>query len=114
MELVELKNLAELDFIESITDKSDTFMKRIRVTFKNGYGLSIIKGFGSYGSRHGLFEIAVFDKDGEMTGELFDAEDHGDTVLSHCDIDKLNHYINKIGKLVENGIEHKAESAGKN
>ncbi|MBV1928682.1 MAG: hypothetical protein KUG81_04140 [Gammaproteobacteria bacterium] len=106
-EIVELKNIEDNEFIESVVDKSDSFVSRIRVNFKNGYGLSIIRGHGSHGADEGLFEIAPVNKDDELDGRLFDAEHKGDSVLGHCDINILNHYINKIGTLVENGIEHK-------
>lgn len=44
----------------------DTSIKRMQVTCPNGRGLSIIRGFGTYGSNAGLFEVAVLDFDGEL------------------------------------------------
>lgn len=36
-------------------------------TFANGYGISVIRHFGSYGFKAGLFEIAFIDQDGNIT-----------------------------------------------
>ncbi len=86
--------------IESIADMSDALMKRMRVKFKNGYQVSIIHGGGfTYGADVGCFEIALFGKDGEFDGSLFDEEDKGDDVLGYCDKAKVEHYVNKIGEL---------------
>lgn len=40
---------------------------RIKWFFKNGFGISVVRGFGTYGAGEGLFEIAVLDKDGHLT-----------------------------------------------
>lgn len=37
-----------------------------RVTFANGYGVSIVRNAGSYGHAAGLFEVAVLGEDGEL------------------------------------------------
>jgi hypothetical protein len=37
------------------------------VQFSNGYGASIVKGEHTYGGKDGLYELAVFGKDGHIT-----------------------------------------------
>ena len=39
------------------------------VQFSNGYGASIVKGPHTYGGSQGLYELAVFGKDGGITYE---------------------------------------------
>ena len=41
--------------------------KQARMTFENGYGVSVVSHSYSYGGKDGLFEIAVLDKDGDLT-----------------------------------------------
>ena len=50
-------------------DLTDQFMSGIqaRIHFENGYGVSVVSHTYSYGGRDGLFEIAVLDKDGNLT-----------------------------------------------
>jgi hypothetical protein len=37
------------------------------VQFPNGYGASIVKGEHTYGGKNGLYELAVFGQDGQIT-----------------------------------------------
>lgn len=37
------------------------------VQFPNGYGASIVQGPHTYGGSNGLYELAVLDKNGELT-----------------------------------------------
>ena len=43
------------------------FGKQCIVQFPNGYGASIVQGLTTYGGPNGLYEIAVFGKDGHIT-----------------------------------------------
>ncbi len=38
-----------------------------RITFDNGYGASVVKHEFSYGGPNGLYELAVLDKNGDLT-----------------------------------------------
>lgn len=41
--------------------------KQCVVQFSNGYGASIVQGPHTYGGNNGLYELAVFGKDGNIT-----------------------------------------------
>jgi hypothetical protein len=41
--------------------------KQCIVQFPNGYGASIVQGEHTYGGKDGLYEIAVFGKDGQIS-----------------------------------------------
>lgn len=43
--------------------------KQCIVQFPNGYGASIVQGPYTYGGSDGLYELAVFGKDGQITYE---------------------------------------------
>jgi hypothetical protein len=43
--------------------------KQCIVQFTNGYGASIVQGPHTYGGPDGLYELAVFGKDGHITYE---------------------------------------------
>lgn len=85
--------------IAEVKNLSDDRVSRLRLVFKNGYQLSIIRGEFSYGGDQGLFEISPFDLEGCMNGGLFDEEDQGDDVLGYCNLEKVKYYVNKIGTL---------------
>ena len=38
-----------------------------RITFDNGYGASVVRSQYTYGGDRGLYELAVFGKDGHIT-----------------------------------------------
>jgi hypothetical protein len=88
-----------LHLISKVEDRSNSMAKRVMITFKNGYSLSVIHGEFTYGASKGLLEIAAINKDGELDGSLFDEENQGDTVLGSCTPEMVNHYIDKIAKL---------------
>lgn len=37
------------------------------ITFDNGYGASVVRSEYTYGGKDGLYELAVFDKNGHIT-----------------------------------------------
>lgn len=94
-----IKQLVKADTVHSWMDNSNPNMKRLRIRFKNGYGLSIVQGEYSYGGPEGLFEIAPINKEQKLDGSLLDLEDQGDDVLGYCTLERVSYYINKIGGL---------------
>lgn len=90
----ELKGLSSTN-IRSIIPNSDKVlnMQRLKVYFKNGHNLSIIRGPYSHGGPQGLFEIMPSDP------SFLDEEDSGDTVCGHLTHERVSYYIEKIGSL---------------
>jgi hypothetical protein len=86
------------DFIKGVEDKSDEMMNRALIEFKNGLKLSIINGPFAYGGSTS-FEIAPMTNENEWMPEAFDEEDKGNEVLGYCNVEKVKHYINKIGSI---------------
>lgn len=88
--------------IYQVQDGSDPWISRLKVQFKNGYELSIVRGLGTYGSDQGLFEIAVF-YDGEfVTRELQDDED-ADSVIGYLTESDVRHWAVRIANLPNRG-----------
>ena len=66
-----------------------------RITFDNGYGASIVKTPFSYGGDMGLYELAVFGKDGHIaydTPVTNDVEGY----LSEDDVTKILEQIQEL------------------
>ena len=61
-----MKTFQDLEF-EQINDAPFMVGKKARMHFDNGYGVSDVSHSYSYGGKIGLFEIAVLDKDGNLT-----------------------------------------------
>ena len=87
------------DLIRHVEDRSDALMQRVRVTFTNGYALSVIQGDGAYGVKEAPFEIAPINLDDKLDSDLFDGDDQCDAVLGCCDIATVNHYMTKLANL---------------
>ena len=102
-----MKDLVKrFDFIDRIEDNStpskifmgiDLAMTRMRVYFKNGRQMSIIRGQYSHGGRDGLFEIMIDGLEGEEDGDLYDKEDNAYTVLGYLSKERVEYYVHKIG-----------------
>lgn len=63
--------------------------------FDNGFGASVVKHSGSYGSDKGLYEIAVLDSDGEMSYTTPITDD----VIGYADEVKLYETLDRIKSL---------------
>jgi len=56
-------------FKDLIFEPSEPILNGVqaRIDFDNGYGASVVKTPFSYGGKNGLYELAVFGKDGHIT-----------------------------------------------
>ena len=61
-----MKKFEDLEF-EQIKDSPYQIGVKCKIVFENGYGVSVVCHTHSYGSKNGLFEIAVLGKDGDLT-----------------------------------------------
>ena len=66
------------------------------VQFPNGYGASIVKGEYTYGGKQGLYEIAIFGKDGQITYSTPITDD----VLGYLSEEDVTNTLIKIKELV--------------
>lgn len=87
------------DKIERVTNTSNEHTSRVRIVFKNGYELSVVRGQFTYGGERGLFEIAPINLEGNLDGSLLDEDDQGDDVLGYLTPERVNYYVEKIGNL---------------
>jgi hypothetical protein len=71
---------------------------RYRFKFDNGYGASVIKNWGSYGSRKDQWELAVTKYDGDDWGLCYDTE-ITDDVLGYLTDDEVRVYLKRIKEL---------------
>lgn len=77
--------------ITRVENMSDFMANRMRIHFKNGYQLSVIRGYGTYGSRADLFEIAVID-----AHDAWVPFEDGDTVMGWQTREDVISWINKV------------------
>ena len=63
--------------------------------FDNGYGASVIRGFGSYGYQDGLYELAVLGPGGRLVYDTPITDD----VLGHLTPDEVNDLLDRIAGL---------------
>ena len=61
-----MKKFEDLEF-STISDPPYMFGKKSRLHFDNGYGVSVVSHTYSYGGKDGLYEVAVLNKDGDLT-----------------------------------------------
>lgn len=86
--------------ITNIENKSNSYISRLRIYFKNWFQLSVIQGAYTYGSESNLFEIAIMDWHGDMSNLLWDEEDDKDDIVcGFCSVEKVYHYMKKVSQL---------------
>ena len=59
-----MKTFEDLEFKDHPNHEGGVHAK---IKFSNGFGASIIKSPYSYGGKNGLYELAVFGQDGDIT-----------------------------------------------
>ena len=62
--LIKMQTFKDLEFVEHPSHLGGV---QARITFDNGYGASIVKTPHTYGGDKGLYELAVFGKNGHIT-----------------------------------------------
>lgn len=68
------------------------------VHFENGYGASVIKGYGSYGNDEGLYELAVIKGGSENWDICYDSGITED-VEGHLTPEAVTYYLQRIKSL---------------
>jgi hypothetical protein len=88
-----MKTFKDLNFQPHFSDESGI---QARMTFDNGYGVSVIKTSFSYGGKKGLYELAVLDSSGSITYDTTITED----VLGYLSEDEVTENMIKIQKIL--------------
>jgi hypothetical protein len=63
--------------------------------FENGFGVSVVSHTYSYGGKDGLFEVAVLDKDGDLTYNTPVTND----VVGYLNPDEVTEIMEEVQKL---------------
>jgi hypothetical protein len=66
-----------------------------RIMFDNGFGASIVRHIMSYGGKLGLYELAILDKEGDLTYDTPVTND----VIGYLTPEKVTNYLIKIQEL---------------
>ena len=88
-----MKKFEDLEF-DKISDEPFTGV-RSRMMFENGYGVSVVSHTYSYGGKDGLFEVAVLDKDGDLTYNTPVTND----VVGYLNPDEVTEIMEEVQKL---------------
>ena len=66
-----------------------------RIMFDNGYGASVVRHIMSYGGKLGLYELAILDKEGDLTYDTPVTND----VIGYLTTEEVTNYLIKIQEL---------------
>jgi hypothetical protein len=66
-----------------------------RIMFDNGFGASIVRHIMSYGGKLGLYELAILDKEGDLTYDTPVTDD----VIGYLTPEEVTNYLIKIQEL---------------
>lgn len=88
-----MKTFKDLEFQPHFSDESGV---QARMTFDNGYGVSVIKTSFSYGGKQGLYELAVLDSSGSITYNTPITED----VLGYLSEDEVTDNMIEVQKIL--------------
>jgi len=89
-----MKTFNDLEF-EQINEAPFMVSKKVRVQFDNGYGVSVVSHTFSYGGKDGLYELAVLDKNGDLTYETPITSD----VLGYLEPEQVTEIMAKVQSL---------------
>jgi len=89
-----------LKMVEDIHPVDENGVHR-RYVFSNGYQLSAVKFWASYGGDKNLWEIAVLNNDDEfVTGDFFPERAADDDVIGYVNNDELKNYVRQLEELL--------------
>jgi hypothetical protein len=88
-----MKTFKDLEFQPHFNDENGIMA---RMSFDNGFGVSVIKTLFSYGGKKGLYELAVLDSSGSITYDTTITED----VLGYLSEDEVTENMIKIQKIL--------------
>jgi hypothetical protein len=86
-----MKTFKDLEF-KKLPDMSGVYS---RIRFENGFGASIVKHDFSYGGRNGLYELAVLDRNDQITYDTPVTDD----VLGYLSEDNVTEALEQIQNL---------------
>ena len=66
-----------------------------RVSFDNGYGVSVVRTSWSYGGKDGLYELAVLDENGQLTYDTSVTND----VIGYLSEEEVSNTMEQVQKL---------------
>jgi hypothetical protein len=87
-----MKTFKDLEFVEHPNHMGGVWA---RITFENGYGVSVVKSDYSYGGNKGLYELAVLSTDGNLTYDTPITDD----VMGYLSPEDVTNVMSKIQTL---------------